>query len=63
MYYWLIANTRTFYHELPGRKQKKKMAREDCMALCPFADYFNHADDEGVGEYLLLVEAESTLSE
>ncbi|MCJ1367693.1 hypothetical protein MMC16_006827 [Acarospora aff. strigata] len=53
MYYWLIANTRTFYHELPGRKQKKKMAREDCMALCPFADYFNHADDEGVDGFIL----------
>jgi len=47
LYYWLIVNTRTFYHELPGTK---KMARDDCMALCPFADYFNHAD-EGVGQF------------
>ncbi len=49
---WLIINTRTFYHELPGRK-KRGIARKDCMALVPFADYFNHAD-EGVGEYPLL---------
>lgn len=51
MYYWLIVNTRTFYHERLGSKKRKK-AREDRMALCPFADYFNHADaDEGVGQY------------
>lgn len=51
MYYWLLVNTRTFYHERPGMK-KAKTAREDRMALCPFADYFNHADaDEGVGQY------------
>ncbi|KAI9879918.1 MAG: hypothetical protein M1830_006585 [Pleopsidium flavum] len=43
MYYWLIVNTRTFYYELPGKK--RKMARDDCMALCPFADYFNHKDE------------------
>ena len=50
IYYWLLVNTRTFYHELP-RKQTVKTPREDCMALCPFADYFNHADaDEGVGQ-------------
>jgi hypothetical protein len=51
MYYWLLVNTRTFYHERPGMK-KTKTPREDRMALCPFADYFNHADaDEGVGQY------------
>ena len=41
-YYWLIVNTRTFYFEPPG--VKKPPSRDDCMALCPFADYFNHAD-------------------
>jgi len=51
MYYWLLVNTRTFYHERPGKKRKAS-PREDRMALCPFADYFNHADaDEGVGQY------------
>lgn len=51
MYYWLLVNTRTFYHEAPA-KDKKKTAKEDRMALCPFADSFNHADvDEGVGQY------------
>ncbi|KAG9229157.1 hypothetical protein BJ875DRAFT_387950 [Amylocarpus encephaloides] len=38
---WLIVNTRTFYYLDP--KIKKKPARDDCMALNPFADYFNHA--------------------
>ena len=51
LYYWLLVNTRTFYYEQPGkRKEKEKTAREDRMALCPFADYFNHANG-GVGQY------------
>lgn len=41
-HYWLVVNTRSFYFEPPGAK--KVRARDDCMALCPFADYFNHAD-------------------
>lgn len=41
-HYWLVVNTRSFYFEPPGAK--KVPARDDCMALCPFADYFNHAD-------------------
>ena len=41
-HHWLIVNTRTFYFEPPGAK--KVTTREDRMALCPFADYFNHAD-------------------
>lgn len=47
LYYWLVVNTRTFYHEPPREQRRKKVAREDRMALYPFADYFNHAD-EGV---------------
>jgi SET domain len=39
---WLIVNTRTFYWVTPG---VRKVPRDDCMALNPFADYFNHADD------------------
>ncbi|KAI9754435.1 MAG: hypothetical protein M4579_004703 [Chaenotheca gracillima] len=41
-YHWLLVNTRSFYYLKPG--VKKKPARDDCMALCPFSDYFNHAD-------------------
>ena len=41
-YHWLLVNTRSFYYDLlPGKKPK---SRYDCMVLCPFADYFNHAD-------------------
>lgn len=49
-YYWLIVNTRTFYWDYSTistkRKGKpgKKLVGDDCMTLCPFADYFNHAD-------------------
>ena len=42
LYYWLIVNTRSFYYELPSKG--KAQARADLMALCPFIDYFNHAD-------------------
>jgi hypothetical protein len=41
---WLIVNTRTFYFTSPKIKLKKPVDRDDCMALNPFADYFNHAD-------------------
>ncbi|ELR03202.1 hypothetical protein VC83_02324 [Pseudogymnoascus destructans] len=41
LYSWLIVNTRTFYYVPPGTKKKKDS--KDCMALNPFADYFNHA--------------------
>lgn len=52
-YYWLIVNTRCFYWTYFKRakeaaKKGKTLSRDDCMALCPFADYLNHAD-EGVG--------------
>lgn len=47
LYYWLIVNTRSFYHELSGPKATRP--KNDRMALCPFADFFNHAD-HGVSE-------------
>lgn len=54
-YLWSIVNSRCFYWERPQqaiRRQKgshkrartlPKVDSEDCMALVPFADYFNHA--------------------
>ncbi|KAF2146260.1 uncharacterized protein K452DRAFT_263947 [Aplosporella prunicola CBS 121167] len=51
-YYWLIVNTRTFYWDYPtntrtGKQanKRRKLAPDDCMALCPFMEYFNHADE------------------
>ena len=41
-YTWLIINTRSFYYELADLNVQA--AREDRMVLCPFIDYFNHAD-------------------
>lgn len=46
---WLIVNTRTFYWTVPGAK--KLPIPDDCMALNPFADYFNHADEGCKVEY------------
>ena len=42
LFYWLIVNTRSFYYEIPGKG--KLQPRGDRMVLCPFVDYFNHAD-------------------
>ena len=44
VYNWLLVNTRTFYFTSPKIKLKKPINRDDCLALSPFADYFNHAD-------------------
>ena len=44
-YCWLIVNTRSFYYELPGLKEKRP--KKDCLVMCPFVDLFNHAG-EGV---------------
>lgn len=41
-YNWLIVNTRSFYYDL--LESQKTLPREDRMVLCPFVDYFNHAD-------------------
>jgi hypothetical protein len=41
-YFWLIVNTRSFYHLPLGAPSPKE--QNDAMALCPFADYFNHSD-------------------
>jgi hypothetical protein len=49
LYNWLIVNTRTFYWVTPGNK--KRPPPDDCMALNPFADYFNHADTGCVVEF------------
>ncbi|OBT64498.1 hypothetical protein VE03_05343 [Pseudogymnoascus sp. 23342-1-I1] len=49
LYNWLIVNTRTFYYVPPGTKPKKD--HEDCMALNPFADYFNHSSQGSKVEF------------
>lgn len=52
MYTWLIVNTRTFYWTYPDLpnshprlpKKRKQLTADDCYAMCPFMDYFNHSD-------------------
>jgi hypothetical protein len=51
-YTWLIVNTRTFYWEYPDLpnshprlpKKRTHLTADDCYAMCPFMDYFNHSD-------------------
>ncbi|MCJ1479801.1 hypothetical protein MMC13_008487 [Lambiella insularis] len=55
-YYWFIVNTRSFYCDLPTRL--KPLTMDDRMVLCPFIDYFNHADkgcnvDFGEGGFVI----------
>ena len=44
VYAWLLVNTRTFYFLSASKKPgyTHPTNRDDCMALQPFADYFNH---------------------
>jgi hypothetical protein len=51
-YTWLIVNTRTFYWDYPDLsgahprlpKKRGQLTADDCYAMCPFMDYFNHSD-------------------
>lgn len=51
-YTWLIVNTRTFYWSYPDLpsahprlpKKRSQLTADDCYAMCPFMDYFNHSD-------------------
>jgi hypothetical protein len=49
LYYWLIVDTRCFYWIYFKRfrdeaKKGRKLARDECLALVPWGDYFNHAE-------------------
>ncbi|PGG97312.1 hypothetical protein AJ79_09243 [Helicocarpus griseus UAMH5409] len=44
-YYWLIANTRSFYFVPAGVSPPED--HNESMALCPFGDYFNHSAESG----------------
>jgi len=33
---------------LDGKVVEKKRDRDDCLAMCPVLDYFNHTDGDGV---------------
>lgn len=44
VYNWFLVSTRTFYYTSPKFKSKKPLNRDDCLALIPLADNFNHAD-------------------
>ncbi|KAI5776575.1 hypothetical protein EDC01DRAFT_792044 [Geopyxis carbonaria] len=43
---WLVVNTRTLFYK-PESPAYAGRARADCLALCPFIDYFNHAASAG----------------
>jgi hypothetical protein len=42
---WCLVNTRTFYYTSPLTSKKHPPPKnvDDCMALLPFGDYFNHS--------------------
>ncbi|OAL36732.1 hypothetical protein AYO20_04064 [Fonsecaea nubica] len=43
-YYWLLVSTRTFYYTPPDMKPEDTPEADECLALVPFGDYFNHSD-------------------
>ncbi|KAL1612728.1 hypothetical protein SLS60_000957 [Paraconiothyrium brasiliense] len=51
-YTWLIVNTRTFYWDYPDLpnahprlpRKRQQLTADDCYAMCPFIDYFNHSE-------------------
>ncbi|EXJ61184.1 uncharacterized protein A1O5_11976 [Cladophialophora psammophila CBS 110553] len=43
-HYWLLASTRTFYYTPPDMKPEDTPEADECLALVPFGDYFNHSD-------------------
>ena len=44
MHYWFAVSTRTFYYTSADPYVETPIDAYDCLALVPFADYFNHAD-------------------
>lgn len=44
LYNWFIVGTRTFYFPSPDMEKGESLDPDECLALVPFADYFNHAD-------------------
>ncbi|KAK5075732.1 hypothetical protein LTR70_010040 [Exophiala xenobiotica] len=42
VYSWFIVGTRTFYYTHPDTQEP--LDSNECLALVPFADYFNHVD-------------------
>lgn len=43
-HYWLVVSTRTFYYTAPGVESPPEDP-DECLALIPYADYFNHSDE------------------
>lgn len=41
IYSWFVVGTRTFYYTPPESDEQRDA--EECLALVPFADYFNHS--------------------
>jgi hypothetical protein len=46
-YYWALVNSRCYYWQYASRRPVGggQLPADECMALCPFADLFNHAND------------------
>ena len=42
-YYWLLISTRTFYY-IPARRKTPPPDPDECLAIVPYGDYFNHSD-------------------
>ncbi|KIX96613.1 uncharacterized protein Z520_07879 [Fonsecaea multimorphosa CBS 102226] len=43
-YSWLLVSTRTFYYTPPDMAPEDTPEADECLAVVPFGDYFNHSD-------------------
>jgi hypothetical protein len=54
-YYWAIVNSRCYYWKYATSRRPAagaaQLPAEECLALCPVADLFNH-DNDGVRYFL-----------
>ena len=44
LFNWFVVSTRTFYYTSPEIEINGPLDSDDCLALVPYADYFNHAN-------------------
>jgi len=46
---WLLVSTRTFYYTPPNLPAEETPIADECLAIVPFGDYFNHTSEPNKG--------------
>jgi hypothetical protein len=48
-HFWLLVSTRTFYYTPPNLPTEETPIADECLAIVPFGDYFNHTSAPSKG--------------